>query len=297
MIFSMTGFGRATASSPHKKITIEIKSINSKQLDLTFRIPQCFREMEVDVRNEMASSLERGKVELTAVVENLVEEVNTTVNVEALRIYKAQIESLNEALGLPSPADWHATLLRLPDALKTEIAHIDPLDITAFGDATRAAIASINESRLREGHKLYDFFRVKIANIESLLGQIDPYESERVPKIRERLEEQLSRLTSIEYDRARLEQELIFYIEKLDVSEEKLRLRAHLNYFLETLGGEIPEAGEALGKGKKLGFIAQEMGREINTLGSKSNHAEMQKIVVKMKDELEQIKEQVLNVL
>ena len=179
--------------------------------------------------------------------------------------------------------------------MKTETAHLDPEDIAAFRAATEEAMQELRAFRLREGQKLYNFFISKIHNIGNLLNEVEPYEESRVGKIRGRLEEQLSRLTTIEYDRGRLEQELIFYIEKLDISEEKLRLRTHLDYFLTTLGSEdtLPEQGQ----GKKLGFIAQEMGREINTLGSKANQAEMQMIVVKMKDELEQIKEQVLNVL
>lgn len=295
MILSMTGFGRGVASSPHKKITVEIKSLNSKQLDLTCRIPSSMRELEIEARNMLAPVVERGKVELSATVEQLGEEAPASLNTGALRAYKAQIEQLDELLGIPHPADWHSVLLRLPDALRAETADLDPDDVAAFSKAVADALANIVESRLQEGRKLYLFFVDKIANIESLLADIDPFEKERVPKIRARLEEQLSRLSSIEYDRGRLEQELIFYIEKLDVSEEKLRLSAHMHYFLETMG---PDDGNASsGVGKKLGFIAQEMGREINTLGSKSNDAGMQKIVVRMKDELEQIKEQVLNVL
>jgi uncharacterized protein (TIGR00255 family) len=184
----------------------------------------------------------------------------------------------------------------MPDALKSDSGELDKADVEAFLDAVVMAADALVEFRIAEGRKLFDFFVRKIANISGLLEQIDPFEEERVPRIKARLEDQLSRLSSIEYDRGRLEQELIFYIEKLDVTEEKTRLRAHLNYFLETMGA--PEGDRpAQGQGKKLGFIAQEMGREINTLGSKSNQAGMQQIVVKMKDELEQIKEQVLNVL
>ena len=186
--------------------------------------------------------------------------------------------------------------MRLPDVLKTEVPSLDPEDKEAFLQALRAAVDALVEFRIAEGKKLHAFFLTKIKNIGDLLEQVTPFESKRVAKIRARLEEQLARLTSIDYDRGRLEQELIFYIEKLDVTEEKIRLRSHLNYFLETLGA-VDDGRPHQGQGKKLGFIAQEMGREINTLGSKSNDADMQKIVVKMKDELEQIKEQVLNVL
>lgn len=283
------------AQTPTKRIKVEIKSLNSKQLDLSLRVPACYREMEVTLRNPMAEVLERGKVELVATVENVVAEASTAVNTELLGVYKSQVEKLACRLGLPEPADWYSVLLRMPDALISESPVIGEEDETAFKQACDEALDALVDFRRREGRKLYDFFRSKIERIGRLLEDVSPYEAERVPKIRERLEELLSRLTSIEYDRGRLEQELIFYIEKLDVNEEKLRLATHLNYFVETLGGEddYPKNGQ----GKKLGFIAQEMGREINTLGSKSNHAGMQKIVVMMKDELEQIKEQVLNVL
>ncbi len=295
MILSMTGFGRGSASSPNKKITVEIKSLNSKQLDLSLRVPSIFRELEVIVRNSVAKSLERGKVELSVAVENMRAEAPATINVEVLSVYKEQVAGMAARLGIPEPTDWYSVLMRLPDALRTDVAHIDPADLDAFSLAVDKALDALVDSRRREGMKLYDFFVKKVENISELLSQVEPFEKERVPKIRQRLEDSLARLDSIEYDRGRLEQELIFYIEKLDVSEEKLRLSTHLNYFLETLGS--PEEICSTGQGKKLGFIAQEMGREINTLGSKSNHAEMQKLVVRMKDELEQIKEQVLNVL
>lgn len=295
MILSMTGFGRGSAASPHKKMTVEIKSLNSKQLDLTMRVPTYFRELEVETRNRLAPRLERGKVELAVLVDSTVAETPAAVNVDVLRVYKAQIEEASRELGIPQPDDWYSVLMRLPDSLKTEYAKLDQEDVEAFLKACNEAVDALVESRRREGAKLYTFFQQKIANIADLLAEVEPYERERVPRIRARLEDQLSRLRSIEYEPGRLEQELIFYIEKLDVSEEKLRLRSHLNYFSETLGA--PDVMPRAGQGKQLGFIAQEMGREINTLGSKSNHAEMQKIVVRMKDELEQIKEQVLNVL
>lgn len=294
MIQSMTGFGRGCASSSSKKITVELKSLNSKQFDLSVRIPGFFREYEIETRNLVASSLERGKVEMTVSVENLATEATASVNVPLLDVYKKQFEALGNTLGLPEPADWYSLLMRMPDSMKTENVSADEEDRKALEEASRQAVEHLREFRVQEGRKLYDFFINKIEMIGNLLEQVEPFEAERVPKIKARLEEQLGRLSSIEYDAGRLEQEMIFYIEKLDINEEELRLRAHLNYFVETLGGvDFP----AEGQGKKLGFIAQEMGREINTLGSKSNHAEMQKIVVKMKDNLEQIKEQVLNVL
>lgn len=291
----MTGFGRGIASAPNKKITVEIKSLNSKQLDLSMRVPGYFRELEVDVRNEILRELERGKIDLVAQVENTAPEAQSSVNIEVLASYKKQLGEAASALGVSAPVDWFPILMRMPEAMKTQLQSLDDADVAAFKEACRAAIERLAEFRATEGRKLYAFFKEKTTNIARLLEQVEPFEIDRVAKIRERLETQLSRLSSIEYDKGRLEQELIFYIEKLDVTEEKIRLRSHINYFLETMGGEYERP--AGGQGKKLGFIAQEMGREINTLGSKSNDAGMQKIVVKMKDELEQIKEQVLNVL
>lgn len=296
MILSMTGFGRGSASSLHKKITVDVKSLNSKQLDLMVRVPAQLKEVELEARNHVAARLERGKVELNAVCENIGEETSTRLNLETLAAYKSQIEEMANRLSLPQPVDWYSTLLRLPDALKADTAELSEADVKAFLDAVDAALAALVDFRVTEGRKLYAFFVSKIENISQLLGKVDKFENDRVPKIKARLEEQLSKIPAVEYDKGRLEQELIFYIEKLDVTEEKTRLRAHLAYFMETLGGEN-DAMPAQGQGKKLGFIAQEMGREINTLGSKSNQAEMQKLVVMMKDELEQIKEQVLNVL
>ncbi|MCM1369321.1 MAG: YicC family protein [Candidatus Amulumruptor caecigallinarius] len=295
MILSMTGFGRGSSSSPDKKITVEIKSLNSKQFDMSMREPYFLKEMEVDVRNRLASMLERGKMEFQATSEFIGKECSPIFNQEMIRQYKEQIVRMGEELDIPAPADWYSVLLRLPDAMKADNIETDKADLDAFMRASVAAAEALTDFRINEGKKLYKFFVQKIKNITALLKEIEPYELERVPKIKARLEENLARLTSVEYDRGRLEQELIFYIEKLDVTEEKTRLAAHLNYFLETMGAE--DVRPQQGQGKKLGFIAQEMGREINTLGSKSNHAEMQKIVVKMKDELEQIKEQVLNVL
>lgn len=290
----MTGFGRGCYSSSTKKIVVEIKSLNSKQFDVSFRMPSLLREYEIEARNYVAAQLERGKVDVTVTIEFLGVSTTSEVNVPLLGQYKSQIEEMGKILNLPSPTDWYSLLMRMPESMKTVVQEADDSDYIALKGAVAEASNLLREFRIQEGRKLYDFFTKKIEAISNLLAQVEPYEAERVSKIKSRLEEQLGRLSSIEYDAGRLEQELIYYIEKLDVSEEKLRLRAHLNYFLETLGGEeLPKEGQ----GKKLGFIAQEMGREINTLGSKSNNAEMQKIVVMMKDELEQIKEQVLNVL
>ena len=288
----MTGFGRGVASSPNKKITVEIKSLNSKQLDLTMRVPHYFREAEVEMRNKLSEALRRGKVDMMVSVESNVPETSAIVNIDVLSSYKKQIEDLGNALQLPEPADWYATLLKLPDALRTAQAEVSAEDINALHLATDEALKGLDEFRSREGERLSLFFRSKIENIGELLKRTEVFEAERIPKIRKRLEEQLEKLSGIEYEPGRLEQEMIFYIEKLDINEEKQRLRSHLNYFVDTM-----ESNDAQGLGKKLGFISQEMGREINTLGSKSNNADMQRMVVLMKDELEQIKEQVLNVL
>lgn len=229
MIQSMTGFGRGAAASESKKITIEIKSLNSKQLDLSMRVPPYFRELEVTMRSELASVLQRGKVELNVSVENIVPEASAVINTEVLQQYRSQILALAGTLGIPEPADWYATLLRLPDALKTELKMVDAADEEAFRQACREAASALMAFRSREGERLFQFFVEKIDNISSLLASVEPFEEKRVPKIRARLEEQLAKLDSVEYDRGRLEQELVFYIEKLDVTEEKTRLRSHLN--------------------------------------------------------------------
>lgn len=291
MILSMTGFGKAVVLSKNKKITAEIKSLNSKQLDLSVRIPYAYHEMELEIRNDIAKRLERGKVDLTIMVENNENAESSLLNLTLLRNYKNQITAMQKSLDLPEPADWYATLLRLPDVFKADSSdEIDEEERFAIFEAVKRATDGLIEFRTQEGAKLEKIFKGKITNIHSYLLDVEPYEQERVPKIKARIEESLEKLGNIDYDKSRFEQEMIFYIEKLDINEEKHRLANHLEYFIDTL-----ENGH--GQGKKLGFIAQEMGREINTLGSKSNHAEMQRIVVKMKDELEQIKEQVLNVM
>ncbi|MCM1093974.1 MAG: YicC family protein [Bacteroides sp.] len=291
MLLSMTGFGKAVATIPNKKITVEIKSLNSKQLDITSRVPAAFREKELDMRNLIASRLERGKVDFQIYSESIGAETTVSLNIPLMAAYKAQVEEMARTLGIAWPDDWYSVLLRFPETVKSELpAALTEEEGAALIGAVTSAIDALMQFREKEGKKLEEFFTAKIDNIKSLLGSIEPFEKERVAKIRARLEENLSKIDSISFDNNRLEQEMIFYIEKLDVNEEKQRLGQHLSYFMETM-----ENGH--GQGKKLGFITQEMGREINTLGSKSNHAEMQKIVVKMKDELEQIKEQVLNVM
>ncbi len=293
MILSMTGFGKAVKICNNKKITAEIKSLNSKQLDLAIRLPQSYREIELELRNMVSKSLERGKVDLYIYTETVGNTASANFNIPMLKSYKEQLEIISASLGIPAPQDWYATLLRLPDAIisaDANNAEVSEAEIDAAKGTVNEAINSLIEFRTQEGNRLFLFFKEKINNIRQLLSEVIPYESDRIAKIKKRIQDSLTKLESIEYDHNRFEQEMIFYIEKLDITEEKLRLTNHLDYFIDTLDN-------GHGQGKKLGFISQEMGREINTLGSKSNHAEMQKIVVKMKDELEQIKEQILNVM
>ena len=295
MIASMTGYGKASFANDNLKISVEIKSVNSKQLDLLLRTPSVFREQETILRNRLSPIIERGKVEVSITYENLRALTPVTFNTEIIKTYKAKIQELTKELDIPCPDEWLPILFRLPETITSEVPEADDEEKDALLNTALEAADVFMQSRLNEGKGLYDFFFVKIERIREYLSLTERYETERVNKIREKLEQQLAKLTGVEIDRGRLEQEMIFYIEKLDVTEEKLRLRSHLNYFEETLGE--PEETNVTGKGKKLGFISQEIGREINTLGSKSNDADMQKLVVMMKDELEQIKEQVLNVL
>lgn len=292
MIQSMTGYGKAEAHCNGKKIHIEIKSLNSKALDLSARIAPLYREKEIEIRKYLAQALERGKVDFSIWVEKDADRQATPINPFVVSNYKQQIEAISKDLAINAPTtNWWDIIVRLPE-LTTPVEQ-EELSEDEWNEVYRAiqqATQALIEFRKQEGQALYKMFTLKINNIEQLLSSIVPYEKERTEKIRQRLEERLCELKGVDYDKNRLEQELIYYIEKLDISEEKQRLANHLKYFRETLDG-------GCGQGKKLGFIAQEMGREINTTGSKSNLAEMQNIVVKMKDELEQIKEQVLNVL
>ncbi|MEI8272865.1 MAG: YicC/YloC family endoribonuclease [Paludibacter sp.] len=291
MIQSMTGFGKATCEYGNKKIVVEIKSLNSKQLDVSTRISGLYREKDIEIRNELSQKLERGKIDLSLYVDNSGKESVTQINQSVLEAYYDQIRTLSVNLGIEVPSNWFEVLLRLPETMKTETVEMDDNEWVEIKKAIALAIDQLTEFRIQEGKSLEGVFNAKIAHIGQLLEETAPYEMERVEKIKARLEENLQALSDkIDYDKNRLEQELIFYIEKLDVNEEKVRLRNHLDYFMETMQHEKSP-------GKKLGFIAQEIGREINTLGSKSNQSEMQKIVVLMKDDLEQIKEQVLNVL
>ena len=292
MIQSMTGFGKATAAYKEKKINVEIKSLNSKNLDLSTRIAPLYREKEMEIRQFIAKNLERGKIDFAIWIEKDVAADATPINASLVENYYRQIKEISHQTGIPEPTDWYATLLRLPDVTtKTDVEELSDEEWETARLAIGEAVTHLMDFRKQEGAALQKKFTEKVDNIQSLLASIEPYEKARVEKIRQSIVTGLQQIPNVEYDKNRLEQELIYYIEKLDISEEKQRLANHLNYFRETMN----ETGH--GVGKKLGFIAQEMGREINTTGSKSNQAEMQNIVVKMKDELEQIKEQVLNAL
>lgn len=287
----MTGYGKATVTFGDKKINVEIKSLNSKALDLSTRIAPLYREKEMEIRNRIAKTLERGKVDFSIWIEKDAGETATPINAALVENYYKQISSIAETYHIPVPNDWFATLLRMPDVLtRVEVQELADEEWEAASQAIDEALQHLTDFRKQEGAALEKKFIEKVNNIERLLHTLENYEKERVNKIRERITDTLEKTVKVDYDKNRLEQELIYYIEKLDINEEKQRLANHLNYFRETLAG-------GHGQGKKLGFIAQEMGREINTTGSKSNHAQMQNIVVQMKDELEQIKEQVLNVM
>ena len=288
----MTGFGKATVAYKEKKINVEVKSLNSKTLDLSTRIAPLYREKEMEIRQFIAKNLERGKIDFSIWIEKDVVADATPINMALVENYYQQIKKISAQTGIPEPADWYATLLRLPDVTtKTDVEELTDEEWKAAQQAIDEAVNHLIEFRRQEGAALQKKFTEKVDNIQALLASIEPYEKSRVEKIKTNIVNGLQLIPNVEYDKNRLEQELIYYIEKLDISEEKQRLSNHLKYFRETMNEE------GHGVGKKLGFIAQEMGREINTTGSKSNQAEMQNIVVKMKDELEQIKEQVLNAL
>ena len=287
----MTGYGKADAHYKGKVIHAEVRSLNSKNMDLTTRVAPLYREKEIEIRQTIATALVRGKVDFTLWVERTDGAATATINEQAVANYAAQIEAICQNCTLPRPADFWEVVLRLPEATQAPLGEtLDAGEWAVALQCIREALDHLTDFRRQEGNALEKMFAEKLDNIAALLAQVEPFEKSRVEKIRQRLEERLAELRGVDYDKNRLEQELIFYIEKLDISEEKQRLSNHLKYFRETM-----EQGH--GQGKKLGFIAQEMGREINTTGSKSNQAEMQNIVVKMKDELEQIKEQVLNAL
>ncbi len=286
----MTGYGKSVAELPNKKITVEVKSLNSKQLDISTRLPYIYKEKDISVRNTVSRKLNRGKIDLNINVETISKNVSTKINHDILKQYLQDLKPLVAELGVSEPNDWISTLLQLPDVMKQEIEELDEDEWAVIEKAIDNSLEGVIEFRLQEGAMLKNILSEKIENIRQLLIEIEPYESERLEKVKSKITEGLTNLENADYDKNRFEQEMIYYIEKLDVSEEKNRLSNHLDYFIETMNDEVSQ-------GKKLGFITQEIGREINTLGSKSNHSEMQRIVVQMKDELEQIKEQILNIL
>ena len=300
MILSMTGYGKAVATFNEKEISVEIKSLNSKALDLSTRVAPLYREKEMEIRQMIQQKVIRGKVDFAIWIEKDAATEAAPINVALIENYYNQLQNVAKRLGLSCQevnggniaSDWMKVLMRMPDVMsRQEIEELSDEEWAVVRQAIDDALCALVDFRKQEGSALEKKFNEKIDNIEALMLSIEPYEKARVEKIRARIIDGLKAIPEIEYDKNRLEQELIYYIEKLDISEEKQRLANHLNYFRETMA-EVEG-----GQGKKLGFIAQEMGREINTTGSKSNQAEMQNIVVKMKDELEQIKEQVLNAL
>ena len=291
MIHSMTGYGQTVVNHNNKKIHIEIKSLNSKNLDVTTRIASIYREHEIEIRQTIATQLQRGKIDLAIWIEYNTEHASLPIDPQIIKTYYTQLKDIITQADMPEPTDWLQTILRMPDAIQhNQVETLEEEEWTTVHNAINQAITQLIDFRKQEGTAPQAMFQEKISNIATLMQQIDKYETQRVDKIKSRIIDNLQQLHEVEYDRNRLEQELIYYIEKLDISEEKQRLANHLTYFTQTMNDQP-------GQGKKLVFIAQEMGREIDNTGSKSNNAEMQNIVVKMKDELEQIKEQVLNVL
>ena len=291
MIHSMTGFGKAICELPGKKITIEIKSLNSKQNDISTRMPGIYKEKDLIIRNMIGQKLQRGKIEFNLYVENLGEEASTCINSGVVAAYFKQIKDMSEALNIPEPEDYFATLLKMPEALKAEVKTIDESEWEAIAGCLTEALDELCEFRVKEGDALEADVTGRVESIQNLMTQVVPYETERIERVKQRIVDNFNELSDkIELNDSRLEQEMIFYLEKYDINEEKVRLTSHCKYFLETVA-------QGAGIGKKLGFISQEMGREINTLGSKANHPEIQKLVVLMKDELEKIKEQALNIL
>lgn len=291
MIQSMTGYGKATCEYKGRKIVIELKSLNSKGVDMNTRVASLYREKDIEIRNTVAQRLLRGKIDLFLYYDDMTSENAVELNVPLMNKYHQQLVSASAQLGVAMPSNLMEVLIRMPEVMKSGCSTLEPEEWDLVTKALDEAIIQIELFRKQEGDALQKMFEDKLAIIENLLAEVEPFESERIAKIRARLEENLNSIKEkVVVDPNRLEQEMIFYLEKLDINEEKVRLRNHIKYFRETMNTE-------LAPGKKLGFIAQEMGREINTLGSKSNHSEMQIIVVKMKDQLEQIKEQVLNVL
>lgn len=301
----MTGYGKAVAKYNEKTIHVEVKSLNSKAMDCSTRIAPIYREKEMDIRKRIQESAVRGKIDFAIWVEKDISTDAPQVNIPLAKSYYQQMQDLSGELGIPMPApnalDVMQVLVRMPDVVgRAEIEELTDEEWAVASATIDEALKELTAFRIQEGAALRKKFEEKLDNITTLMESIEPYESSRVEKIRQRILDGLTAIPDVEYDKNRLEQEMIYYIEKLDISEEKQRLTNHLKYFRETMDEPwepVSCGGKSQGIGKKLGFIAQEMGREINTTGSKSNQAEMQNIVVQMKDELEQIKEQVLNAL
>lgn len=290
MIQSMTGFGKASGSYGNKKISVEVRSLNSKQLDLNLRLPSTFKEKEMELKSKIAGEVERGKVDVAIYYENLGEEKTYSINTALAEAYYHELRALSDKLQL-NQSDLLASILRLPEVVSSEKKEIDENEWITILGLVEEAVKNFKSFRQSEGEKLFNDLSARVELIEKLLGDTEPFDKDRMESVRARIQKSLQEyLGSENVDRNRFEQELIYYMERLDVSEEKVRLSTHCRYFIETMENEHHQ-------GRKLGFISQEMGREINTLGSKSNQASMQKIVVLMKDELEKIKEQVLNVL
>lgn len=288
----MTGYGKAERLLADKKLTVEIKSLNSKQLDTNTRLPSLYREKELDIRQLIASELERGKVDCSFYYELTNEVVsNSIINEPVVKAYYQQLYKISGELGLPASLELLSTVMRMPDTIRTEKPELEEKEWEMVLEVLKQALGSVNNFRNQEGKSLDSDLRQRVEAISGKLEKVESYEKERIDQVRERIGKHLEEFSKKDIvDENRFEQELIYYIEKLDISEEKVRLTNHCKYFLETLEDKNPA-------GKKLGFISQEMGREINTLGSKANHKELQKLVVEMKDELERIKEQILNVL
>jgi len=288
MVLSMTGFGKSNGVFESKKVSVEIRSLNSKGLDLSLKIASPYRDLETAIRKMLSENLDRGKVDIGIFIESTNESINNILNNEVATKYYSAIKKLNESWG-EAPQDYLSIVLRMPEVLNTQTAELTEEEKNWILNLVQETCGKLNDFRAQEGAALKKEFELRIGEIRSLLSQIEAFEDIRILQIKERILKGLKELEHPGIDQNRIEQEMIFYLEKLDVSEEKMRLTNHLNYFIETMSSPL--------SGKKLGFIAQELGREINTLGSKSNHGDMQRLVVEMKDNLEKIKEQVLNTL
>ncbi len=291
MLVSMTGFGKATCTLENKKLTIEVKTLNSKQLDVNTRIPGYYKEKEIVIRNLISEKLVRGKIDFSIYAELSGNESGSIIDTEAVKTYFNQLNTIATELGIADKSDILSNIMRMPDVLKTERKELNEEEWSALEQAIIEALNDVTKYRKQEGSPLEKDIIDRIETIARLHSEVEQFENERIERIKERLNQNLTELVNNEsYDKNRFEQELIFYLEKFDITEEKVRLNHHCEYFLKTIKMDEPV-------GKKLGFISQEIGREINTMGSKANHQEIQKLVIQMKDELEKIKEQLLNIL